>query len=226
MDEFVSTKITKDKVKGSVNSSSLFLRLQTSNYKVVFTAIILLFITYSGMMIVSNVTKPFYKKNIFQSEEKTNFITRGRTSVLFQKSLSAINNHDYNMAIKFLKEDIVKNSNENSIFYSYYVLGLTYLKSAESNFLGTIQSFDHVKIENGIENLFIANEKNNSGDYDNLKIDAHYYIAKVYLSIDAIEDAKKHLQIVREKRGKYYSDTVETLNLFENDDQFKSANNK
>ena len=177
-------------------------------------------------MIVSNVTKPFYKKNIFQPEEKTNFITRGRTSVLFQKSLSALNNHDYNTAIKFLKEDIVKNSNENSIFYSYYVLGLTYLKSAESNFLGTIQSFDHVKIENEIENLFIANEKNNSGDYDNLKIDVNYYIAKAYLSIDAIEDAKKHLQIVREKSEKYYSDAMEILNLFENDDQFKSANNK
>ena len=209
MDEFVSTKITKDKVKGSVNSSSLFLRLQTSNYKVVFTANILLFITYSGIIIVSSVTTPFYKKNIFQPEEKTNFITRGRTSVLFQKSLSALNNHDYDMAIKLIKEDIVKNSNENSIFYSYYVLGLTYLKSAESNFLGTIQSFEHVKIENGIENHFIANEKNKSGDYDNIKFDAHYYIAKVYLSNDAIEEVKKHLQTASEKRGKYYSNTAE-----------------
>jgi len=226
MNEFVSTKITKDKVKGSVNSSSLLLQLQTSNYKVVFTANILLFITYSGIMIVSSVTTPFYKKNIFQPEQTNNFITGVRTSLLFQKSLSALNNHDYDMAIKLIKEDIVKNSNENSIFYSYYVLGLTYLKSAENNFLGMIQSFEHVKIENGIENHFIANEKNKCGDYDNLKSDANYYIANAYLSIDAIEDAKKHLQIVREKSEKYYSDAMEILNLFENDDQFKSTNNK
>ena len=74
IDEFVRTKITNDKVKESVNLSSILSRLKTSNYKVVFTAIILLFITYSGMMIVSSITTPFYKKNIFQSEEKTNFL--------------------------------------------------------------------------------------------------------------------------------------------------------
>jgi len=190
-------------------------RLKTSNYKVVFTAFIMLFITYSGMMIVSSVTTPFYKKNIFQPEETNNFITRGRTSVLFQKSLSALNNHNYDTAIKFLKEDITKNPDESSIFYSYYVLGLTYLKSAESNFLGTIQSFDHVRIKNGIDNLHMAIEKNSSGDYDNLKFDANYFIAEGYLAVDKLDSAAVHLHIVVNNKGKFYKDALEIIDAIE-----------
>ena len=69
-------------------------------------------------------------------------------------------------------------------------------------------------------------EKNEGIDNERASIDAHYYIAKAYLSIDAVDDAKAHLQLVKEKRGKYYSDAVEILNYFKNDDKFKSANNK
>jgi len=104
------------------------------------------------------------------------------------------------------------------------LLGIAYLKSSENNILGTFKSYDHLRVDEGIQNLMIFIEENEGGDDDRASIDAHYYIAKAYLSIDAIEEAKKHLIIVTEKRGKYYSDAVQILNVLENDDQFKSAN--
>ena len=66
-------------------------------------------------------------------------------------------------------------------------------------------------------------EENKDSANERASIDAHYYIAKAYLSIDAIEDAKSHLQIVVDKRGKYYSEALEILNTFKDNDKFKSA---
>ncbi|MFB3057117.1 MAG: hypothetical protein ACE1ZQ_08160, partial [Ignavibacteriaceae bacterium] len=88
------------------------------------------------------------------------------------------------------------------------------------------KSYDHLRINEGIENLMVFIDEKSEIDVDDRSIiDTHYYIAKAYLSIDAIEEAKKHLLIVREKRGKFYSDAVEILNVFENDEQIKSVNN-
>jgi hypothetical protein len=133
---------------------------------------------------------------------------------------------DYDGAIGLLIEDIILKHNESTIHYTHYLLGVAYLKSSENNILGTFKSYDHLRVDEGIQNLMIFIEKIEGSDNDSARIDAHYYIAKAYLSIDAIEEAKKHLIIVTKKRGKYYSDAVQILNVLKNDDQFKSANTK
>ncbi len=151
---------------------------------------------------------------------------QSRDTKLYKQGLTAFKMDDFDRTIGLLMEDIIQDQSDSTIRFSHYLLGIAYLKSSENNILGTFKSYDHLRVDEGIQNLMIFIEKNEGGDNERASIDAHYYIAKAYLSIDAIEEAKKHLIIVTEKRGKYYSDAVEILNVLENDDQFKSANNK
>jgi len=226
VDDFVSKAINDNGDFEFQMKPSVFSRIRRTNFRAALTAIILLLITYFGMMITSYYNTPSYKKNIFEFEAINNSLIHNRTTDLFIQGLTAFNKEDFDRAIDLLLEDIILNQNDSTIYYSNYLLGITYLKSSENNILGTFKSYDHLRINEGIENLMVFIDEKNEIDVDDRSIiDTHYYIAKAYLSIDAIEEAKKHLQIVREKRGKYYSDAVEILNVFENDEQIKSVNN-
>ena len=58
---------------------------------------------------------------------------------------------------------------------------MTYLKAAESNFLGLFTSYDKENVNLAIANLKESIDKNNSGDYESLKLDS-YYAANLILS--------------------------------------------
>lgn len=226
VDKFVSKAINDNGVFKYQKKPSVFSRIKKTNFRAAITAIILLLIAYFGMMITSYYGTPSYKKNVFEFKVINISVIQSRDTELYKQGLTAFNKDDYDRAIGLLMEDIILNQNDGTIIYSHFLLGIAYLKSSENNILGTFKSYDHLRVDEGIQNLMIFIEKNEGGDNDSASIDAHYYIAKAYLSIDAIEEAKKHLIIVTEKGGKYYSDAVEILNVLENDDQFKSANNK
>jgi len=176
------------------------------------------------MMITSYYSTPSYKKNVFEFEAISNPFLHSRNTELYKQGLTAFKKGNYDGAIDLLMDDIILNQNDSTMFYAHYLLGIAYLKSSENNILNTFKSYDRLRVDEGIQNLMIFIDKNEGGVNDRASIDAHYYIAKAYLSIDDIENAKKHLQIVMEKRGKYYSDAVKILNVFENNDQFKTTN--
>ncbi len=226
VDKFVSKAINDNGVFKYQKKPSVFSRIKKTNFRAAITAIILLLIAYFGMMITSYYGTPSYKKNVFEFKVINISVIQSRDTELYKQGLTAFNKDDYDGAIGLLMEDIILNQNDGTIIYSHFLLGIAYLKSSENNILGTFKSYDHLRVDEGIQNLMIFIEKNEGGDNDSASSDAHYYIAKAYLSIDAIEEAKKHLIIVTEKGGKYYSDAVEILNVLENDDQLKSANNK
>ncbi|MCH7774906.1 MAG: hypothetical protein IH784_10970 [Bacteroidetes bacterium] len=226
VDKFVSKAIDDHNNFDFQKKPSVFSRIRKTNFRAAITAIILLLIAYFGMMITSYYGTPSYKKNVFEFEAINISLIQNRDTELYKQGLTAFKKDDYDRAIGLLMEDIILNQNDSTIYHSHYLLGIAYLKSSENNILGTFKSYDHLRVDEGIQNLMIFIEKNEGGDNDSASSDAHYYIAKAYLSIDELEEAKKHLQIVMEKRGKYYSDAVEILNLFKNDDQFKSTNNK
>ncbi len=211
INEFLDKHIAEPKA----DTSTVFLFRASQRFKVAVTAAMVILVSYFGMRVVSDLSTPAYKQMIVSSQDDTSLLTRGRTSVLFQKSINALEKEDYDKAIEFLKEDIEQNNSDNSIFYSHYVLGLTYLKASESDFLGAFRSYDHKKVAEGIKHLKLSIEKNNSGYYKNLKLDAHFYIAKGYLMIDNTEAAKEHLQTVVAERGKYYKQAEELLNSLE-----------
>jgi tetratricopeptide (TPR) repeat protein len=225
VDNFVSRAINDNEDFEFQKKPSVFSRIRNTNFRAAITAFILLIVAYFGMMITSYYSTPSYKKNIFEFEAINNSLIQNRDADFFKQGLTAFEIEEYDRSISLLMEDIILNPNDGTIFYSHFLLGIAYLRSSENNILGTFKSYDHLRVNEGIQNLMTFIEKNEGGVNERESIDAHYYIAKAYLAIDAIEEAKTHLQIVVEKRGKYYSDAEEILNILENNDKFKSANN-
>ena len=192
-----------------------FLHSVPSSYRVAIGAVLILLSAYAGMKVTSELTTPFYKKDIVSLEGNQSLSTRGRTSELFQKSISALSKDELKKSIDYLNEDILKNKDDKSIFYSYYILGLVHLKYSVHSILGTFNSFNSDEINMAIDNFQLAIEKNNSGLFQNLNLDAHYYIAVGYLLLDNTNSAKEHLKLVTTGRGKYYKDAAEILNSLE-----------
>ena len=170
--------------------------------KYAFASIAAVIVLYLGLFAVSSLTTPDYKKSFIDDGDY--YTTRGRTSELFQRGLDAIDRKDYDSAIKYLSDDVNNNKSDESIFYTHFILGITYVNKAESDFLGLFKSFNKDDIQKGIASFEKSIELNNSGKFDNLKLDAHYFIGKSYLMTDETESAKSHLQIVIDGKGSYY----------------------
>jgi len=213
--EHVSRTIKKDSDQESLSEKkSTFIPalFRQSNFRYAFTTAIILIAGYLGLFSVSSVLTPYYEENIFSHGESEFYTTRGRTSVLFQQGLNSIEKGDYERAIKFFNDDILTNKNDKSIFYSYYIIGITYLKAAESDFLGLFKSFDKQDVELALSNLRESIDRNASGDYENLKLDSYYYIGRAYLLIEDNVSARASFQKVIDGKGQY---AIESKNIIE-----------
>ncbi|MFZ1282175.1 MAG: hypothetical protein WAR59_15160, partial [Ignavibacteriaceae bacterium] len=155
-------------------------------------------------------TTPGYKNTKF-IEERESYSTRGRTTELFQRGLDAVENNNYSSAVEYLEKDIKSNPNSESIFYTHFILGFTYVSKAESDFLGLFKSFDRDDVLKGIAHFEKSIELNNSGTFSNLNLDANYFIGKAYLLIDEKAKAKDHLQDVVNSKGSYYKKAEELI---------------
>jgi tetratricopeptide (TPR) repeat protein len=179
-----------------------FLLNNFSTAKYAFASIAVVIILYLGLFAVSSFTTPDYKKSFMGGEDF--YTTRGRTSELFQRGLDAIDRKDYTSAIKYLNDDVNKSQGDESVFYTHFVLGITYVNKAENDFLGLFKSFSKEDVQKGIASFEKSIQLNSSGKFDNLKLDAHYFIGKSYLMIDDKISAREHLQLVVDGRGSYY----------------------
>ncbi len=186
-----------------------------STMKYAFATFIILIFGYFGLFIISSSITPDYNKSIFSDNQNDFNKTRGRTSVLFQKGLNAIEDGDYERAVKFLTDDIIQHPDEKSIFYSYYVIGITYLKDAESDFIGLFRSYDKEKVNLAIENLNISIDKNRSGDYESLKLDSYYYLGRAYLLNDNRNLSRSNFQAVINGKGRFSNEAKELIKQIE-----------
>ncbi|MBK9098146.1 MAG: hypothetical protein IPM14_08535 [bacterium] len=188
---------------------------RTGAFKYAFAVIAVIMVAYIGLFVVSSSITPDYKKNLFQNEFENSNLTRGRASSLFQQGMNAIEEKDFPQAIEFLKQDITEHQNERSIFYSHYILGLTYLKISESEFLGLFKSYSSENVDLAISNFQTALEKNNSGSYENLKLDTYYYLGRSYLLIDDNESAKSNFNKVIEGKGRFAAEAQKIISGLE-----------
>lgn len=185
--------------------------LRQTNLRFIYVTLTVLVVGYLGLFSFSSLTTPYYEKNIFVESDDNSYLTRGRTSVLFQHGLNLIEQGNYDAAIKFLNEDIQENKNDRSIFYSYYIAGITYLKAAESNFVGLFKSFNKQDVELAISNLKESIEKNDSGDYENLKLDSYYYIGRAYLLIEEKDLALANFEMVIDGKGRFARESKDLI---------------
>lgn len=211
VDSFLSSSITQTEKEYQPDTitNNLFQKFSTVKYAI--TAISAVIILYIGLIAGSSVLVPDYKQNAISEDERGFYNTRGRTSEDFQRGLDAVEKKQFDNAINYFEEDIKLNRSQSSIFYSHFILGVTYIQSSESSFLGTFKSFDKERVEKGIENLKKAIELNNSGRYNNLNYDAHYFIGKAYLLIDEYNSAKENFMVVVNNKGSYYKKATELL---------------
>lgn len=200
------------KTNTSVNSNRkqpfFFKKVNPQYYA--FAAVLLIGVLFGSLFLVSELTTPSAIKHASLEDKSEFYISRGRTTDYFQESISALDNEDYNAAISYLKKDIQENSNSETIFYTHYVLGLVYLEIAESDFIGLFPSYNKSNAKDGLKNLQLSIEKNLSGKYQNLSMNAHFYIAKAYLMLDDDQNAKKYLKKVIDEKG---SKMIEAENI-------------
>ena len=211
VDEFV-TKTIVEQLKQQINTIAQNVIVQKRFLAIRYASIsiVSLFVIYIGLFAVSSFITTDYKNTKF-IEERESYSTRGRTTELFQRGLDAVENNNYSSAVEYLEKDIKSNPNSESIFYTHFILGFTYVSKAESDFLGLFKSFDRDDVLKGIEHFEKSIELNNSGTFSNLNLDANYFIGKAYLLIDEKAKAKDHLQDVVNSKGSYYKKAEELI---------------
>lgn len=173
------------------------------------SALAILFIT---VMIISNISTSKYYKLASIGDSSDISVSRGRTTDDFELSIKALEEKDYQKAIRYLQSDIELNKNDETIFYSYYILGLTYLKTAERNLLGMFPSFDKSSAESALQNIKKTIEHNTSGKFQNLNLDAYFYAAKASLMVEDKKSAKDYLIIVAKEKGSKMNEAGQILN--------------
>lgn len=137
VDTFVGQSVSLQTAQNKeVFKKGFFLFNNFSSAKYAFTSIAAVVVLYLSLFAVSSLTTPDYKKSILDGEDF--YTTRGRTTELFQRGLDAIDRKDYSSAIQYLNDDVNKSQNDESVFYTHFVLGITYVNKAESDFLGPL----------------------------------------------------------------------------------------
>lgn len=210
---FVNKSISTQAKKSYTPVTQIIFREKFSSLKYAITSIAAVVIIYLGLFVYSDLTTPDYIKTPF-TQDRDFYNTRGRTTELFQRGLDALDRKDFNTAIKFLYDDLKENPNQESVFYTHFVLGLAYVNKAEKDFLGLFKSFDREDVLKAISHFEKSIELNQNDRFQNLKLDAHFYIGKAYLLINDKNSARQHLQIVVDEKGSYYKNAEELLKSF------------
>lgn len=180
-----------------------------------FTSILIIGIVYLSLYLISSFSTPSFYKNAAITSQSEISVNRGRATEDFQNSLKALENNNYDKAIGFLQKDIQQHPNDETTFYSYYILGLSYLKTAEHSFLGLFPGYNKERAEKGRHYLEQSAERNNSGKFNNIKLNSYYYLAKASLMLNDKDSAKKYLTMVITEKGSKMDEAQKLLGELE-----------
>jgi len=215
IDEFIASKFSNaGKEKKSYIKSFLF-NSSFTGLKYSLASIFIIGIVYIALLAVSSTSLSNVQQLADYAAKTEYYITRGRATDEFQKSMIALENGNYKRTIEFLKQDIQNNNKDETVFYSYYILGLVYLEDADVNFLGLFPSYDTGKATQAVMNFKEAVKLNRSDEFMNINYDAFYFIGKGYLMLDKKEQAVNYFKLVINNKGskseeaKYILDELE-----------------
>jgi len=186
-------------------------QLKYFNFKFSGIILVLACVLYFGVFSVSGLLTPASMKYAHIENISDLYETRGRVTSDFQESLKAFENRDYENTVKWLKKDIEYNHGDETVFYSHYILGLAYLKSAHSDFIGLFPSYDKVKVNKGISAFNKALELNNSGKFRNITLDIYFFLAKADLMLNNVTEAKENLKKVIAEKGSNLNEAKKIL---------------
>ena len=181
------------------------------SFKSVSIVLAFTFVLYLGTFSVSKMVTPPSLKYTDLENISDLYETRGRVTYDFQESLKAFENRDYEGTVKWLKKDLVYNHEDETIFYSHYILGLAYLKSAQTDILGLFPSYNNIKVNQGISAFNKALELNNSGKFRNINLDIYFFLAKADLMLNNVKEAKENLKKVVGEKGSKLNEAKKIL---------------
>ena len=213
VESFVASELKgNDKQHVPIN---LTVKRSSNIYRYALLAIVVVGVLYGLMFAVSKATTPKYYA-LASIESKPDFYTtRGRATNDFLKCLNALDEGNINEAIMCLKSDIKNSPNDKTIFYSYYILGLTYLDNADHNVAGLFPHYNKEYIDLAIKNFQTTIQKNDSGNYPNITLDSYFYLAKANLMKGNVKEAKKELKDVITQKGSKMNEAEKILNALE-----------
>ena len=216
VENFVSTQFDVREDKTAVISDSKIISIPKFNFRrYAVVGISAVVIVLFSLLVVSNLSTSKYYKLASVGDSSDMSVSRGRTTNDFELSIKALEEKDYQSAIEYLKSDIELNKNDETIFYSYYILGLTFLETAEKNVLGLFPRFDKSSAESALQNFKKTIEINTSGKFQNVNLDAYFYAAKASLMLENTQSAEEYLNIVINEKGSKMIESVEILKELE-----------
>ena len=217
VERFLSETINGNKPeysdKAITTSKALSKRYRTPRYA--FASVIAIGLVYLVLYLISSFTTPTYYNDASLKAITDFSVNRGRATEDFQNSLKAMEKHDYNDAIEFLQKDIQQNSDDETIFYSYYIMGLTYLETAGQSVLGLFPHYNKERAAKGLEYLKESILKNNSGKFANIRLNAYFYVAKASLMLNDKKSAAEYLSKVINEKGSKMDDAKKLLGELE-----------
>ena len=201
-----------EEAKSKISGSNIIPVPKFSLYRYALIGISVIAVLFFSLMVISNLSTSKYYKLGTIGDSSDILISRGRTTNDFELSLKALEEKNYRAAIDYLKNDIELNKNDETIFYSYYILGLTYLETAEGNLFGLFPKFDKSSAEAALQNFKKTINLNNSGKFQNVNLDAYFYAAKASIMLENSKAAKEYLNIVVKEKGSKMNEAGQILN--------------
>lgn len=217
VESFLSETISENKPeysdKAVAASRAISKRYRTPRYA--FASVVTIGLVYLVLYLISSITTPVYYNDASMKEATDFSVNRGRATEDFQNSLKALEKHYYNDAIEYLQKDIQQNSDDETIFYSYYIMGLTYLETAGQSVLGLFPHYNKDRAAKGSEYLKESILKNSSGKFTNIRLNAYFYLAKASLMLDDKKSAAEYLSKVIDEKGSKMDDAKKLLDELE-----------
>ena len=212
VESFLSSTINQDKQSVSVQTE-LKSRYRAPRYA--FISVLIIGLVYLSLYIISSFSTPAYYHDAALNDASEFSINRGRATENFQNSLKALENDNYDDAIGYLQKDIQQNPDDETIFYSYYIMGLSYLETAEHDFLGLFPGYSSERAIKGAGYLKESVRKNDSGKFTNIKLNSYYYLAKASLMLHDKKSAREYLSMVINEKGSKMEEAKKLLGELE-----------
>lgn len=211
LDSFLDNKFSQtSQPAGETKSTNA--AVKKNNYKrYSFISLISLVIIIIGLIITSNAVTTKTAKLAEINDNSIYYVTRGRASENFQKGLLSLENKNFDSAVGYFENDIKLNKDEETLFYTHYILGLTFLEDAQTDFIGLFPTYDKGKVQKAIENLETCISKNSSDKFPDITSKSYFYLGKANLMLGKVEDAKKNLNQVIDRKGSKMEEAKQLL---------------
>ena len=213
VDNFLSEKIVEKKKHEAIETRSpkIFKLFENFNTNYSYAAAASIIIGFLSLFAISEFSTPDYVKVSSQYSYDDFSTTRGRTSANFMNAVTALENENYDSAINELQNDIKNNSDDLTTFYSYYILGITHLTKAHSDFAGLFDSYNGKDLSNAVDSFIKVLELNNSGLFENVNSNTYFFLGKSYLLEEEFDNAKKYLTKAVDSETEYSQEAEELL---------------